>query len=432
MKKIASLIFEQRALFALGLVVLVAIGVTEYKYANGSLLRLIDLTFAGLLATPTWEIPIDEGFTELLHTEQGLQDLARWIAIDGGIAILAGAVNKSIQRVVSDARSERRRLGIEPIKRDENVSHVIIGAPEIISDFAQVVARHKNEKVVGIHLGDTIPYSYGQEIDHHINVSGLGEIVGRFSPATKEISTIEASGIDRANTVTIVCINPDNALFYHGFGSEVSADFPSTLLRRIDPEKLKGKRVNLVLPEVRYLGRTTAIENELSSHFYPVKFDLRITKPEELVLNWIAHVLRNAKTSDGLKLVLIGEGKEQRDREMLEYFETALDHLTVASKRAKTLLITQNLIQNNNATVEISKEPGGLLSILSKSDLIICYGDTDFGTSTMVRLLLAQKIQPEKILAIVERKDMAFDYANLGIPEKNIFFVYQAIIDAVA
>lgn len=431
MKKIAGFAFEHRALFILGFLVLVAIGITEYQYADGSFFRLVDLTFAGLLATPTWEIPINEGLTELVHTQKGIQDLARWIAIDGGIAILAGVVNKSIQRVVSDARRERRRLGIEPVKKEEKVAHVIVGAPEIISDFAQVVDRGEGEKVVGVHLGDTIPYAYGQEIDHHINVSGLSEIVGRFSPATKEISTIEASGIDRAGAVTIVCVNPDNALFYHGYGSEISPDFPSSLLRKINPEKLGGKRINIVLPEIRHLGHTTAIESELSSHFYPASFDLRITKPETLVLDWVARALRGAQVQDGLKLVLIGEGKEPRDHEMLEQFEEALDQLTVDGNKAKTMLVTQDRIQNDNTAVAVAKEKG-LIPVLSKSDLILCYGDTDFGTSTIVRLLLAQKIQPEKILAVVERKDMAFDYADLGIPEKNVFFVYQAILDAIA
>jgi len=415
----------------LGLLVLIAIGIVQYPYSEGSVLRLIDLTLAGLLATPTWEIPMHRGLTELIDTQEGIRELARWIAIDGGIAIIAGTVNKSISRVLSDARRERKRMGVEPVDPDEKVSDVIIGASEIISDFAQVITRTPDEKIVGVHVGDAVPYAYGQEIDHHINVSGLSEIVGRFTPAVKEISTIKASGLDRARSVSIICVNPSNAIFYKGLGSEVSADFPSTLLKRLGPTALKGKKISIVLPEVKYLGQTTPIEKELSNIVSPVEFELRIIKPEELVLNKIRHVLEKAQTDDGLKVVLIGEGGEAKDEEMLNSFKGALDSLKYEGKKASTVLVTQNQARSADGASFVDRSEASLRALFSASDIFICYGDTDFGTSTIVRLLLTHSVQPEKILAIVERTDMEFDYVELGIPKENVVFIYKEILSSL-
>jgi hypothetical protein len=430
-KKILHFIHEHRTLFVLGFLVLIAIGIVQFPYAEGSILRLIDLTLAGLLATPTWEIPMHRGLTELVDTAEGVRELARWIAIDGGIAIIAGTVNKSISRVLSDAKRERKRLGIEPIAAEEKISHVIIGASEIISDFAQVISRSPEEKVVGIHVGDAVPYAYGQEIDHHINVSGLSEIVGRFTPAEKEISTIEASGLNRAKSITIVCVNPSNAIFYKGLGSEVSPDFPSSLLKRLGPAKLKDKRIDIVLPEVRYLGQTTLIEKELSDIVSPVTFALRIIKPEKLVLNKIGSVLKDAQTEDGLRVVLIGEGRESQDQEMLNSFKEALDDLSYKGKKATTILVTQNQVSGADQLSTSTKSEEGLRALFASGDVFICYGDTDFGTSTIVRLLLTHQVAPKKILAIVERTDMEFDYVELGIPQENVIFIYREILNCL-
>ena len=163
-------------------------------------------------------------------------------------------------------RDIRKLNGVEPLRKKESPSKVYVGHSSIISDFAEKETRgkKKNRPVVGIHLGDVVPPVWGQEMDYHFTLHNPSELVGRFPPLTQKMSFVEATGLDRADEIIFICINPDRGIFYgEDSAPEIPIHFVSTLLERIPKERLKGKKVKVIYNEESEIEGQSPVGDEL-------------------------------------------------------------------------------------------------------------------------------------------------------------------------
>lgn len=334
-----------------------------------------------------------------------------------GLAIVGGPLEHLLENIFTSKREARKLLGLEPLRRKESPKHVFIGPSQIISDMAEELYKDekktKRQPVVAIHTDESIPARYGQEVEYHYRTSDPAEILDTF-PTQDERSFIEVTGLDRADEITTVCFNPDNAIFYGNQSNvQVTPDFASSLIRNLPKEKLKGKKINIVLNETKLFGQTTEIEEELENLSKKIGFKLNVIKPEQQVLVRIKSEANKIKTTEKKRIALVGQGGKNEDKLMISTFIEAINSL---DKNYEVEFI-------DNERMEKGK--------VGDHDLYICYGDTDKGTSTLSALTREKLVKQGKIdsrvMALVERNNSLKEYAMIdGVKAHSI---YQMVID---
>jgi len=427
-------------------IAVVGLGIVEWPYSH-SFLNGLDHIASGLLAIPTWEIPTQQGLTEMLRSPEGTREVAKWLAIDGGLVFLGHYIEKGIQaakELFKGKKEERMLAGIEPINKEEKPSHILIGPSGMISDLAEIRKKENKEKnnnpIIGIHIDEEIPPVWGQEMKYHFKLNNPNQLIGRFPPSIKEMSFIEATGLDRAKEITFVCINPDNALFY---GSEAQSGIPptfvSTLLRKIPADQLKGKKINVIYNEETELGGTSKIAQELKGLADKLNFDPNLITPEQLFVDEVTadleKIAATEKENEPINITLVGQGKTAIDEDMLHNFKEALGKIKLQNKVKINVSLLKRKYQSRDFAVETGEKGANITEetmessvtdLLSKTDYVLAYGDHDHGTSSLVRLLLfAYKVPKEKINAVVERLSNEFDFKD----EANPIVIYNRIIN---
>jgi hypothetical protein len=423
---------------------LIFLGVVESPYLIHGGLTWLNHIASGLLAMPTWDIPTEQGLTEMLRSSEGVREVARWAAID---SLLGGVIFKGLKdvgEVIKGKKGERMLAGIEPVDKKENPKHIFIGPSGMISDLAENLEkdkRSKNAPIVGIHVDDKIPPVWGQEMKYHFKLNDPNELIGRFPPSIKSMSFIEATGLDRAEEITIACINPDNALFY---GQEAQSGIPptfvSTLLRKFPKDQLKGKKINVIYNEENELAGTSAIAKELEGLAKEMGFKLKLVTPEQLFINKLTKDLedisKQKKEDEPIYVTIVGQGRTDVDTEMLLNFKKVVSSIGSSNIKQKieVSLLRRNFLDNFTGDFE-SKLGEKVTEVqmrekvkesLANSDYILVYGDHDHGTSSLTRLLLFDyEINKDKIQAIAERLNNLFDFVDVG----KVSLIYQMIID---
>lgn len=359
----------------------------------------------------------------LVHLAESLQT-----AYVGG-TIISILTKLGYQRLTEPSKREVRMLtGIEPLRKKEIPSHVFIGPAQIASDLAKKVVEkgttyNKNHPIVVVHPDDVVPARYGQEVNYHIK-GDIIQLLDTFPPSKKEISFIEASGIDRALELTFICINPENAIFYgYDTRSLVQPADVSSVINKIPQEKLEGKIINIIMPQAVEIGETSKIKEELKGLAERLKFKLNFIEPEELFIQRMEAKIKTIAEQKGdgkvVELTILGQGGEEKDRLMLERMGMALSALKLGRK------IKVNIVKRQRQS---NKEEEKLRKVFKRSDYIICYGDIDTGTTSLVRLLMEHfKVPKEKIGAVIEKISMFYDISELD--KENIFCIYQMVTD---
>lgn len=269
-------------------------------------------------------------------------------------------------------------------------------------------------------------------MDYHLRAGSFFEMIGRHAPTTrKQLSFIEAAGIDRADELTFICFNPDNALFYGiQSGLQIPPNFVSTMIRAIPPDKIRSKKINVVLSGEEYFGQTTPIEEELKALSLELGFELRVVVPERLILNGIKERLQTVAQekllNEPINIVLAGEGKAEVDQLMLNRFYQALLSIRIDGRKTNVSLISHDRV--GDQTPEIKEKREILIKkLLQRSDLNICYGDTDIGTSTVAELLIrVLNAERKQTLALAEMIASSSDFERANIP---YLLVYKLVLD---
>lgn len=426
-------------------VALIGLGITEAPFSHGFFSGL-DHIASGLLAIPTWDLPTKSGLTEMIRDPEGLRQLGRWLALDGGLTAVGALAEKGVRaanKLMNVKKEENMRDGIEPLSPKENPSHVFIGPSGLISDLTSVMEGNKTSgkkrPIVGIHLDQGVPPVWGQEMKYHFRLFDPEELTRRFPPSTKKMTYIEATGLDRAEEITFACINPDNALFY---GSEAQSGIPptfvSTLIRSMSPEKLKDKKINVIYNEETELGGTSSIAKELEGLAKELGFTLNLITPEELFMDKLKEDLikisESKKYDQLIEITLVGQGKTENDQKMLFNFKAAIEKIKDEKIQNKIIVSLLQKRRLDNFTLDengtkISKEEMRIEvnKVLNKSDYVLVYGDVDHGTSTDTRLLIGDYNVPKiKVHSIAEKLGNLSDFKDV---EDNVFVIYQIILD---
>lgn len=335
------------------------------------------------------------------------------------LAIIGGPLEHVLENIFTSKREARKLAGVEPLKRKEIPEHIFIGSSLIVSDLANKLfenrKKQKNSPIVSIHTDQSIPARFGQEIDYHFAVDGPQALLDTFPTQDDRLFT-EVTGIDRAEEITIVCFNPDNAIFYGNQNeADVPPDFASSLIRSIKPpEKLKGKKVNVIFNDTRLLAGSTPIEEELIKLAQENHFKFNPIKPEELVITKIKSEINDLRTKKKKKIAIVGQGEQNQDKLMLQRFTKAVQDI------------------GHNVEVEFINNEQAMQGSFGDHDLYICYGDTDLGTSSLAEAVsekLETKTNKSKILALVERNKSLQEYEQI----KNVtpISIYQFVIDKI-
>jgi hypothetical protein len=339
------------------------------------------------------------------------------------LAVVGSPIEHVIENALTSKREKRKLEGVEPVRKKESPKHVLIGPSQVISDLAQQLFEDKPKKrkkpVVAISTKG-IPARYGQEIDYYFEASDSNAILDTF-PTKDSREFIEFAGIDRADEITVVCFNPDNAIFYGSqTNADIGPDFVSTLIRNIaiaHPGKLKGKKINVIFNETKIFAKTTEIEEELKALSNEYGFIFNPIKPEKQIIDKIKSEVNEiqVKTEAKKKLALVGQGNRDEDRLMLERFYRTLSE-----------------IDKNNIEVTFISNEQAMNGEFGDHDFYICYGDTDNGTSTLaenVSLKLQEKNISRKILALVERNKSLREYKE--IPRVDTLSIYDLVVNGI-
>lgn len=335
------------------------------------------------------------------------------------LAIIGGPLEHVLENIFTSKREARKLAGVEPLRKKEIPEHVFIGPSLIVSDLANKLfenrKKRKHNPIIGIHTDQSIPARFGQEIDYHFAVDDAQILLGTFPTKDDRLFT-EVSGIDRAKEITIVCFNPDNAIFYGNQNeADIPPDFASSLIRSIrPPEKLNGKKINVIFNDTKLLAGSTPIEKELIKLSQENHFTLNCIKPEELVITRIKSEIDDLKITGTKKVALVGQGEQDKDKLMLRKFTKTVQDI------------------NSDIEVEFISNEQAMQGSFGDHDLYICYGDTDLGTSSLAEAVnekLEGKTNKSKIFALVERNKSLQEYEQI----KNVtpVSIYQLVVDKI-
>ncbi len=448
----SSEVFSRNKSAVIAGIALGVFGSLELPYAHGDVIKLVDLMTAGLIGMSTWQTPVQHGISEIFTNPEFAHQMGVGLMNEMFLGFFGGSIYKFGSNILSQQRDERGRLGIEPLKKIEKPSHIIIGPTSITSDLAQSLVKingkpPKNQPIVSIHSPSTHPPAvWGSDIKYHFMFDDVNQITGQFPPVTKPISFIEATGMDRADEITFVCLNPDNSLYYgESAKSMIPPNDVSSIIKAIPEKMLKGKKIHVVFNKETELGGTVTIQAELERLAKKYKFILDIRTPEELFINNIktklTEIAKTKKEGESINITVTGQGgsgkNETDDDKMLVQLRHALKDIgSIEGFSVNVALSTRKYVSSFDELHDVEL-PNGFDKIKSKnqeiynnSDLIIPYGNTDQGTSTIVRSLLEAYNVPVSLIYAVVEKSMA-DYDFIG-DVASTFNVYQEIIKAMS
>ena len=377
-----------------------------------------------------------------------LLEFSSTIATLGGIGAQLGKFASASIKDLWDStfnRSQRMLFGTEPLLDKEAPSHVIIGDSTIISDISKniVLNKHKNRPIVGIHPDGGTPPAWGSNIHYHFHTQPH-ELTDTFTQSNSSISYIHAVGLDRTDEITVACIDPDNSLFYGNDAKpSIRPSFVSTLLNKItekDINALKGKKVNVIMNETPQLGGVKTLQHDLEVVGQLGSFEPKVISPEtlaiDLIKNKVIEVLdkRSGQSKDPIRIALVGEGNEEKDKKMLQRFKSAIAGISISSN---DVVFDISLVEDreldgmviDGQTVTREQQDEKLQSKLNISDLVFVYGDHDDGTSSLVNNALHSGALKEKIHAFIERPSSISDVGRY-LDESNVHCIYNMVMDA--
>lgn len=187
--------------------------------------------------------------------------------------------------------NKSRLYGTESVKGIP--SHVIIAPTtkilEGMVDSATSSGRlrnSKNNEIVGIHLDQGIPLSLlkDNKIGHHFAIESTEALIGLPGAKEDEVPPlIHESGLDRAREITINCVPDSSSLFYSEYRSLFG---PETIMAILGKIKVKGKKINIILPREIKIERIDTVAERLIKwqkrlSGYNVDFELNIITPED-------------------------------------------------------------------------------------------------------------------------------------------------------
>jgi len=111
---------------------------------------------------------------------------------------------------------------------------------------------------------------------------------------------------------------------------------------------------------------------------------------------------------------------------MLDRFSRALSKLCVNGKK-----VSVKIIKRESGEYDENEDLNNKVrSQLDESDFVICYGDTDNGTTSLVRLLQEVfDLDKSKIGAIIEKMNHLYEINDL-LSDENIFLIYKMILES--
>jgi hypothetical protein len=268
------------------------------------------------------------------------------------------------------------------------------------------------------------------------------------------MSFVQAAGLDRTDSITFACINPENALFYRDNVADES--FPPTSISSIlykieeaNPQSLVNKTINVIMNDSFELGGTESIKAELNHLAKQYNFRLNIISPEieifKMINKKVQEVAKNKKEGE-IVVTLVGQGIQEEDQQMLHNFQTELkshNYENIDSSRVRVNLIQKKDIDGISIDGNVKrKDQEQLLKVkLNESDLVFVYGDKDHGTTTLLNLLVGEGLNTprEKIHAIVEKPsyiaeaDRYLSNSISGVSSSqnpNIHCIYEMVLHA--
>lgn len=335
--------------------------------------------------------------------------------------------------VKSLTKNEVRLFGKEPVKESAIPSHVIITSTtetlEGMVASGHASGRLKNSKkgeVVGIHLDQGIPLQSlkDNKIGHHFAVGAIEELIGIPGAEKNEIpQLVHESGLDRAREITINCVPENNSLFYGSenrsiFGPEIIKD----ILRQI---KLKGKKINIILPKERKMeGKDTVAEELIKWHQRlsdKASFELNIITPEDefidLVRENTSRIALKKSPDESIHVLVLGQQKpdkiprwlplsiptetEAEIQPLPEAMDFLMGCIDSASGRisAEGILISNYNLEANDVKLSEQIANGGLVILTAQSDRELI--------SLTKKLVEAHGILRGKMIVIADREKTA-------------------------
>lgn len=310
--------------------------------------------------------------------------------------------------------------GTQPLRKNEVPDRVILGPRRLVSDFSRQKEKQEN-LVVAVHDDiQGVPGALGSSLDYHFPMSDFSDL--------KSARVLQETGMNRAKRLTFLCTNPDNGIFY-GDDSHpsLSPNSISSVLRSLTPDQLNELEVDVLLSKgFDFLGKTTALVEEFVSLNQELGVNIHWRYLEDVVMDEFRGVIEKIKSGkkDGtVNILLAGEGKSMKDKNMLQRFSKALTDLDDK--------ITVTVVDNDSigdldldTTDDIKIER--LNELLKQSDLNIVYGDSDDGTTEVAELLIrargaerSQTVSVLESLSAVEEAKRA-NLLTLSLYEKAI------------
>ncbi len=384
-----------------------------------------DITFTGSSSVPLAH-PDDVPFVHMAeYLQRAYIQNSGFLALLGGATAFASTKLPALYDYIVKGRDKRIDAGEEMVKSKEVPQHVFFGSTDIISDMCRFLAPEKEDGgiYVGIHFDRTLPPVRRNEMDYHYNPSGTDEIISdRFGPAKIRIPFIRATGIDRARELTFICYNPENAIFYGGLSqSQLTLKNVTDILAAMSPEQLSGKKINIILPAEKQFAGAVEIDTDVLDIKREFGIEVNVIRPELLVLEKIKEALigLGQKKQGDLHVVLAGEGKTKIDHQMLAIFKSAIEALGKDEQLNRNVIV--DLVSRTEAgkiklqQKEASEED--IKTLIENSDLNICYGDDDSGTSTVAGSLrdIIQRVDDEEE---IKKRKTIFDNKTMCIAER--------------
>lgn len=348
--------------------------------------------------------------------------------VAGSLAQVASIVAFGFEQFQKWQRSERMKLGIEPLRPKEKPRFTMIGPSELLSRVARVALPEKqsfkNPDVL-IHADNIVPSSFKKEIEYHFNIAGNPQEIVTDSFMKK-------SGIDRSQNIVFVAFDPDKALFY---GREASAALtPSmftTMLALLSHKTLPDqpkRSVTIIAPkDATFLTHTTS-QHELFRGFKEKGLNVIVRTPEDILLEQISEDINllNVGKPEGekIRINLVGGA----DTAMLKQFKKNIENTL---SNAIVNIISDQMIGDKPYTEDQPSEEnvGRIKTLTREADINYVYGDTDAQTTDLANLLISvHKTDRKKTIALIERHESVLDASASSLYH---LCIYDMLADSI-
>lgn len=349
--------------------------------------------------------------------------------VAGSFFQVASVVAFGVEQFRNWQRSERMKLGVEPLRPKEKPRYTMIGPSELLSRVAKVALpekqSYKNPDVL-VHADNVLPSAYGKQIEYHFNIANTPQEI-----ATEAF--MKKSGIDRSQHIVFVAFDPDKALFY---GREASAALTPSMFttmlailsHRMLPDQPK-RPVTIIAPKnATFLTHTTS-QHELFRGFSEKGLEVTVRTPEDILLEHIAddiRLVRAGKPVDQpIRVNLVGGA----DTYMLKQFKKGIEG---ALPNTMVNIISDQMIGDRAYVEEQQPEENiAALKMLTRDgDINYVYGDTDAQTTDLANLLISvHKTDRKKTIALIERHESILDASASSLYHVCI---YDMLADSIS